>query len=241
MRSLFAAVFLVSMAAAAVAESQEDFRRLDGSLVSPAASTLDKAEGYNQLTISLRVPFLGGKLDNEGDKWTDFFDSAGIGFGLDGSYLWSVSQKVAVGIYVAFDIDDFSGKTITADAGNGPVQEAYDDLVMTRFVVGARVRETFGVFFMDQNIGFGWATYSAVNANVGGTNVGIIDATFVFAFELGLRFGFAVSPTVDLGMSLTYNYNGAPNVSSDISQVAPGLRLDSQANTVLGFFVNINF
>jgi hypothetical protein len=193
------------------------------------------------MTVGIRVPFLGGSLDNEGDKWSDIFHSSGIGFELAGSFLWTVSDKVAVGIYTTFELDDFGGKTTTVDLGAGPVDIAQDDLLMTRFLVGARVRETFGHFFMDQNMGFGFATYSASNARSNGVSVGVIDSSFVFAFELGARFGFVVSRVVDLGIGFSYNYNGAPSVSNDLSQVDPTLTFHGQSNTILSFFINLNF
>jgi hypothetical protein len=112
---------------------------------------------------------------------------------------------------------------------------------MTRFLVGGRVRETFGHFFMDQNMGFGFATYSASNARANGVSVGVIDSSIVFAFELGARFGFVVSNVVDLGIGLSWNYNGPPDVSSDIAQVDPSLSFRSQSNTILSFFINLNF
>jgi hypothetical protein len=241
MRSLFAVVgFLVAMQFTAVA--QEEFRALDGRPLTMSVLPVDKGGMYNEMTIAIRIPFLGGDLSNEGDKWKDFFESTGIGLGLDGSYLWAVSDKVALGIYTALHIDFFGGKDMDVDIGGGVLlNESFDDLVMTRFIVGGRIRETFGKFFMDQNIGFGFATYSGTDATAGGVSVGVIESSVVFAFEIGFRLGIVVSRVVDLGMGLAYNYNGAPDVSSDLLQVDPGLSYRSQSNTVLSFFINLNF
>lgn len=232
--------FIFMFAVGVSAWAQEEFRSLNGMPLPGAVVLQDKPAMMDQMTIGIRLPFLGGDADNEGDKWTDLFHD-GVGFGLDGSFLWRMSDKVYFGVYTAFQVDVFGGKSETVDVGFGPVKETLDDLVMTRFIVGARIRETFGHFFMDQNIGFGFATYSQVNADVSGTTVGVLDSTVVFAFELGFRAGFVVSPVVDLGMSLTYNYNGAPDMSSDLTSVDPGFSFKSQSNFVLGFFININF
>jgi len=237
----FVAVGLFLSAMQVSAMAQDEFRALNGAPLPTTVLRVDKSEAYDEMTIGLRIPFLGGRLDNQGDKWRDVFNSSGVGFGLDGSFLWTVSGKVALGIYTAFDIDVFGGKSTTVDLGSGPVKESQDDLVMTRFLVGGRIRETFGIFFMDQNIGLGFATYGASNATASGVTVGVIDPSFVFAFELGVRFGFVVSRVVDLGMGLAWNYNGAPNISSDLSQVDPTLHFLSQSNTLLTFFININF
>jgi hypothetical protein len=221
--------------------AQDEFRALDGRVLPNATPLIDKSEGYDELAVGIRVPLLGGKFDNEGDKWTDIFKSPGIGFELDGSFLWAVSDKVAIGVYTTLDIDVFSGKTTTVDVGFGPETIKQDNLVMTRFLVGGRIRETFGHFFMDQNMGFGLATYSSSGATSNGVKVGVIDSSVEFAFELGARFGFVVSRVVDLGMGISYNYNGAPNISSDLTQVDPSLKLDGQSNAVFFFFINLNF
>jgi hypothetical protein len=234
-------LWVILAAAQTTPVGQEEFRTLDGAPLHLAVFKVDKAEGYDEMTLGIRVPFLGGKLDNEGDKWTDVFHSSGIGFNLDGSFLWAASSKVAVGIYTTFELDSFGGKTTTVDLGAGPVDITQDDLLMTRFLVGARVRETFGHFFLDQNMGFGFATYSSSSARANGVSVGVIDSSIVFAFELGARFGFAVSEVVDLGIGLAYNYNGAPSVSNDLSQVDPSLKFQGQSNTILCFFINLNF
>jgi hypothetical protein len=240
MKSLLAVVvFLAGMQFTAVA--QETFLDLEGRPLPNTVLNLDKSAGYDELSIGIRIPFLTGNADNGGDKWTDLFHSPGIGFNLEGSFLWAMSDKVALGIYTSFDLDNFNGKSQTVDVGNGPETMTLDHLLMTRFLVGFRIRETFRSFFMDQSIGFGWANYSAVNAHVSGVSIGVLDNSFEFAFDLTLRLGFVVSRVVDLGMSVSYNYNGAPSVASDLSQADPGLKFDAQSNAVIAFFINLNF
>lgn len=240
MKSLFAVgAFLTAMQLRATA--QDEFRGLDGRPLSITPLPIDTSEGYDEMTIGIRIPILGGKMDNEGDKWSDIFHSPGIGFNIDGSFLWSVSEKVALGVYTTFELDSFSGKSTTVDLGSGPVDESIDNLIMTRFLVGGRIRESFRSFFMDQSMAFGFATYSQTNAKVSGVTVGVLDSSIVFAFELAFRLGFVVSRVVDLGMGISYNYNGAPGLSSDLSSADPTLKLSGQSNAVFTFFINLNF
>lgn len=239
MKPLLALCGLLAMQFAAIA--QEEFRAMDGRPLAISLLPDEKISRYNELTATIRIPFLGGSMSNMGDNWTDFFASSGVGIGLDGSYLWSVSSKVALGVYTSLAVDFISGKSVTVATSSGPVTEDFDDLVTTRFMFGGRIRETFGRFFMDQNIGIGFANIGSVDADVGGVTVGVIDDSTVFAFEMGLRLGVVVSRVVDLGMSLMYYYNGAPTPSSALTAVLPGLKLRAQSDMILGFFININF
>jgi hypothetical protein len=236
MTPLALVILLIPLQALGFGE-EETFRDMGGRLLSTAAYPGRRVDEYRELSVGVRVPFLAGDIDNFGEKWTDYFESVGVGLEISGARLWSVSDKVAIGVYLSLDVDMFSGKTIDV----GGIQEAFDDLTMVRFMVGCRVRETFGKFFMDQNIGIGLVSYSPVNADALGTSVGVIDGSTVFAFEIGYRFGIVISPVVDLGMSLSYNYNAAPDPSSDLTAVIPDLKYSAQSNFVLGFFVNINF
>jgi hypothetical protein len=167
------------------------------------------------LTVGVRFTDLGGDLDDE-SKWGDFFD-AGVGLEVGYQYLHPVSRKVHIGGYFRTALDRFAGDEEQLDP---TLSVEADDMTLIRFTLGARVRETFKSFFMDQSVGFGVVSYPDLDAEVS-DGVDSVSASFVdggleFTVELAARFGFVISPKADVWISFGYENNGAPDVGSDI-------------------------
>jgi hypothetical protein len=118
---------------------------------------------YDQLSLGIRIPFLGGEITDEGpgEKWTDFFKSAGFGLSMRGAYLWSTSPSFALGPYVGLSFDWFSGDRQFIDDGFGGFTLEPDTLFMMRSSVGLVLRENLGRRIMlEQYIGIGFALYN---------------------------------------------------------------------------------
>ncbi len=171
------------------------------------------------LTVGIRFSDLGGDLDDTGE-WSDFFD-AGIGLEIGYEYLHPVSRKIAIGGYFESAIDRFGGDKADVSDEFGPLFAESDDMTLFRFTLGGRIRETFGKFFMDQSLGFGFVTYPDVDAEVSddlgplGT-VSYIEGGTEFTFELAARFGLVLAPQASVWISFGYENNGAPDVASDV-------------------------
>lgn len=195
----------------------------------------------HELTFGIRIPFLGGDFDDAKTlKWNDVYSSVGGGWEAKYSHLFRVSPHVAVGPYAGVSLDVFGGKTIDVDPGTGLQTWDVDPWVMIRLVFGARVREQWGEFWMDQNIGIGPAIYSfgTAEGSLGFDSIEIIQSSVAFLFELGLRFGVAVSPRVDLGLGFNLELNGPPDAGRDLG---PNAKLKGQSNFALTFLLNLNF
>jgi hypothetical protein len=200
----------------------------------------DERRAYPELTLGVHVPFLGGDLDDtKTTKWNDLYSSAGGGFEAMYSHLFRVSPVVSVGPYAGFTVDVFGGKTIDFDKGPGVQTYDLDPLAMFRLIFGARIREQWGAFFMDQNIGLGPVVYGSGTASAFfSDDIEIIKSSTNLAFEFGLRLGAVVSRRVDLGLGMTFELNGPPETGKDL-QGGPDFR--GQANFALTFLINLNF
>lgn len=175
-------------------------------------------EPQKGLTVGVRFTDLGGDLDSE-SSWGDFWD-AGIGLEVGYEYLHPLSRKIHLGGYVRTALDRFAGDKQDVNDPLGPLTVEADDLTLFRFTLGARVRETFKTFFMDQSVGFGFVTYSDVDAEVsdGVTTVSasMIEGGTEFTVELAARFGLILAPVASIWISFGYENNGAPDVGSDL-------------------------
>jgi hypothetical protein len=239
-------VVLLLSAGAASAATQ------DGSMLSEQPPYMavfyaqdERHQDYDQLTLGIRIPFLGGDITDEGvgEKWTDFFKSAGFGLSMRGAYLWSTSPAFAIGPYVGLSFDWFSGERQFFDDGVDSFSIEADTLFMMRSTVGVVLRENLGRRIMlEQYIGIGFALYSGTDATFDdgtfSTSVGFIESSMSFVFELGFKFAVVVSRRVDLGFSLAFELNGPPDVGSEIDDGS--FDYEAQENFVLGFFININ-
>jgi hypothetical protein len=207
-----------------------------------AQEVVETRPGIDELTLGIRIPFLGGDLDNSGSsmKWDDLYGNAGGGFEAKYSHLFKVSPVVSVGPYAGFTIDVFGGNHIDLDPGSGTQTFDVDPWAVVRLVFGARVRQQWGAFFMDENIGLGPVFYAAGTASdpLGFDDIEIIKGSVSLAFELGLRVGAVVSRKVDLGLGLAWELNGAPETGRDLSSA---IDFKAQTNFVLTFLINLNF
>jgi hypothetical protein len=170
------------------------------------------------LDVGIRFTDLGGSLDGDED-WSDFFD-AGVGLEVGYEYLHPVSRIVHIGGYFKTGLDRFSGDKADLSDEFGPFFLTADDMTLFRFTLGARIRETFKSFFMDQSIGVGFVTYSDVDGEfsdgIDSLNASIIEGGTEFTFELAARFGFILAPQASVWISFGYENNGAPDVASDV-------------------------
>jgi hypothetical protein len=240
MNILGALFALLALPMTALAQAEREWRP-------PLTLTLGPQEvdvprpAYAELTLGIRVPFLGGDLDNSDSKqWNDLYNSAGGGFEAKYSHLFKVSPVVAVGPYAGLTLDVFGGKTIDVDPGTGLETWDVDPWVVTRIVVGARVRETFGAFWMDQNIGLGPVIYAfgAAEDSIGFDSVELIQSSVNLTLELGFRMGVVVSRKVDLGLGMAWEFNGKPETGEDLPST---FEFKGQSNFVLTFLINLNF
>jgi hypothetical protein len=242
---ILAVLGFLSIPAAAFAQDEPLFRpewRPSGTLAFASAQEVNVPRPVtHELTLGIRVPFLGGDFDKGKTlKWNEVYSNEGGGFEVKYSALFRVSPNVSIGPYAGFALDVFGGKTIDVDPGTGLERWDVDPLVMIRIVFGVRAREQWGAFFMDQNIGIGPVIYSAGTAqdSIGFDQIEIVASTAAFLFEVGLRFGAVVSPKVDLGLGMNLELNGAPDAGQDLG---PNAKLRGQANFVLTFLINLNF
>lgn len=214
---------------------------------SPEAPRFQNAEGQSSvgpvkgLTVGLRFTDLGGTLDGE-DDWSDFFD-AGIGLEIGYEYLHPVTRKVHIGGYFRSSLDRFAGDEVDLSDDLGPFHVTADDMTLWRFTLGARVRETFKAFFMDQSIGFGFVTISNTNAEVNDAGT-VFDVSFIeggteLTFEMAARFGFVLAPQASVWISFGYENNGAPDVGSDIDDGS--FDYENQKNFVFTLGGNFDF
>ncbi len=213
-----------------------------GSLSLPPTQEVEARNAIDEVTFGIRVPFLGGDLDNSGSskKWQDLYGTAGGGFEVKYSHLFKVSPVVAVGPYAGFTVDVFGGKTIEVDPGTGPETWDVDPWAVTRLIFGARCRQQWGAFFMDENIGLGPVFYANGTASdlLAFNDIEIIQGSVNLAFEIGMRVGAVVSRKVDLGLGLVWEINGKPEAGQD---VPTGYEYKAQTNFVLTFLINLNF
>lgn len=198
-------------------------------------------EVIKDLTIGIRITDLGGTFDGDED-WGDFW-STGVGIELKYEHLWKVSKRVHLGLYGGFSYDRFSGVSETFTDGVDVLTVEHEDLDLLRFVVGGRVRESFNKFFMDQSVGVGFAWYRDVDAdatlNGFPFTVGSIAGGQEITFELAARFGFQLSPTAAIWISLGYENNGAPDVHDDIDDGT--FDYENQKNFVFSFGASFDF
>jgi hypothetical protein len=245
MKHLFALVALLASPLSALAQSDPSLLRdwkPGGSLSLPPTQEVVDRTAIDELTLGIRVPFLGGDLDNSGSskKWKDLYGTAGGGFEAKYSHLFKVSPVVAIGPYAGFTLDVFGGKTIVVDPGTGPENWDVDPWAVARLVFGARFREQWGAFFMDENIGFGPVFYSSGTASdlLAFNDIEIVKGSTKMCFELGMRLGAVVSRKVDLGLGMAWELNGAPERGKDLANT---FEYKAQANFVLTFLINLNF
>jgi hypothetical protein len=213
------------------------------------AGRLDALQGqevgpeiHHEISLGFRFPILGGENNNmTSDKWSDVYRPVGFGFLAQYSALFKASPVVSVGPYFAFSTDVFIGDLIEINGGADLVD--LDPISETRLLFGARVREQWGHFFMDQNIGIGPVFYGVGTGVAGflGTerDVEVIASSASFAFEIGLRLGVAVSRVVDLGLGFVYELNGAPERGKDVQD--PGWEFKAQSNFTISLLINLNF
>jgi hypothetical protein len=239
---LFVILGLLALPLSALAKGEPSLLRDWNSAGGPAQEVAETRPAIDELTLGIRIPFLGGDLDNTGSsrKWKDLYGEAGGGFEAKYSHLFKVSPVVAVGPYAGFTVDVFGGNHIDVDPGTGLERWDVDPWAVSRLVFGARVREQWGAFFMDENIGLGPVFYAAGTASdpLGFNAIEIIKGSVNLAFELGLRVGAVVSRKVDLGLGLAWELNGAPETGRDLSSA---IDFKAQTNFVLTFLINLNF
>jgi hypothetical protein len=240
--SLFAILGVLALPLSALAQGEPSLLRDWNPAVGPAQEVVEPRPGIDELTLGIRIPFLGGDADNSGSsmKWSDLYGTAGGGFEAKYSHLFKVSPVVSVGPYAGFTVDVFGGNHMDVDPGTGLERWDVDPWAVTRLVFGARVREQWGAFFMDENLGLGPVFYAAGTASdpLGFNDIEIIKGSVNLAFELGLRVGAVVSRKVDLGLGLAWELNGAPERGADISST---IDFKAQTNFVLTFLINLNF
>ncbi|HZE97317.1 MAG TPA: hypothetical protein VE981_09845 [Planctomycetota bacterium] len=246
MKSLIAAVLAVlAMPLAAQAQSDALWEwRPSGRL--DVVQVVDPGpEVIHEVSLGFRLPILGGDNNNKtGDKWSDVYRPVGFGFFAQYSALFRVSPVVSVGPYISVSTDVFVGDLVTADttAGNAGLIDV-DPISETRLVFGARVREQWGAFVFDQNLGIGPIFYGSgtgtQNFLVTDDEVEIIKASANLTFEIGFRVAAAVSRHVDLGLGFVYELNGRPDVGKDITD--PTFEFKAQSNLVISFVINLNF
>lgn len=199
-------------------------------------------EPIKGLTVGLRFTDLGGDLDDD-SSWGDYFD-AGIGLEVGYQYLHPVSRKIHIGGYARTALDRFAGDENDISDEFGPLFIEADDMSLFRLTLGGRIRETFGKFFMDQSIGFGFVTYSDVDAEVSDDLGSLGSFSFIeggteFTFELAARFGLVLSPLASIWISFGYENNGAPEVASDVDDGT--FDYEKQKNFVFSLGANFNF
>lgn len=191
----------------------------------------------DEIGIDIRFTMLGGDAV-EDESWGDFF-GGGIGVAARYEHLWRVAPTAGIGFYGAISLDSFSGdSTVVESVPGGFVNVELEDMTLFRALVGFTARQHFKNFFLAENIGIGLAFYPDIEAEVSGTgtiNVGAIDASNAIAFEIGLRGGVMVSRTIDIGLGVAYEINGAP----DDGELDAGV--DGQRNFVLSLALNVNF
>jgi hypothetical protein len=200
-----------------------------------------RSETLHELSLGFRIPILGGENNNRtSDKWSDVYNAAGFGFFAQYSPLFKISPVVHFGPYVGFSVDVFDGQVV--EQGFGSAVDV-DPIAETRLILGARVREQWGAFFMDQNIGFGVISYGqgtgTINFFNGDNEIELIESSTAFAFEIGLRLGAALSRRIDLGLGFTGEFNGGPQRGKDIADTT--FEFKGQANFVISLLININF
>jgi hypothetical protein len=245
MKHLFAIFVFLAFPLSALAQSDPSLLRdwkPGGSLSLPPKQEVEVRSAIDEVTLGIRVPFLGGDLDNSGlsKKWKDLYGSAGGGFEAKYSHLFKISPVGAIGAYAGFTLDVFGGKTIVVDPGTGPETWDVDPWAVTRLIFGARVRQQWGAFFMDENIGFGPVFYSRGTASdlLAFNDIEIIQGSTKMCFELGMPLGAVVSRKVDLGLGMAWELNGAPERGRDLANT---FDYKAQANFVLTFLINLNF
>jgi hypothetical protein len=194
------------------------------------------------LTVGIRFTDLGGSLDGDED-WSDYFD-AGVGLEVVYEYLHPVSRKIAIGGYFRTAIDRFAGDEADISDEFGPLFVESDDMTLFRFTLGGRIRETFGKFFMDQSLGFGFVTYPDLDAEFSDDfgplgSVSYVDGGTELTFELAARFGLVLAPKASIWISFGYENNGAPDVASDVDDGT--FDYDNQKNFVFALGGSLDF
>lgn len=203
----------------------------------------DTHSSIHEVNLGIRIPFLGGDADNRSSNdWSDLYSEAG--FGILGSYsrLFRVSRIFSIGPYAAITTDFFDGERVDVLPGAGTLRLDLEDLAVTRLVFGVRAREQFGAFWMDQHLGFGPVFYGAGEAENpldDDDDLEFLDPSVSLTFEVGFRFGMAVSRTVDIGLGMAFELNGAPDKGDDVPD--DGFEFKGQGNFVLTIAVNLNF
>lgn len=206
---------LLALAALAVSASPllaQEWTPVKMTLAAPQAES-PKFDWSSDLVF--RYDAIGGD-DGAGGKWTDEF-KGGAGFRFAGGFEYHLNPHWSIGGYVSVGFEDFGGKS---DESTG-IRITLDDLRVVPVTVGFKARAAYGRgFYDDVYVGVGFASYSGVDAHALGTSVPLFDPSTVFAFEIGTRFGWKVSPLVGLEIGVGYEQWGAPKVDPLIGGTA---------------------
>jgi len=181
-------------------------------------------DDIRDVTVGLRLTGLGGQIDGE-ENWGEFFGT-GIGLTLGGDYLWKTSRAGHAGVYARLSYDMFDGEEADLSDDLGTFILDQDEMSLFKVIVGGKLRQSFKVFFLEEQLGIGMVHYSSVDTTVtddlGSFDAELLEGGVEFAFEIALRVGFYLSKAPDaptLSMTFAYEQNGKPDLGDDFSDV----------------------
>ena len=216
--------FLILALASAGATAQED-------LAWPWAPSFDpelRLREGREASVTLRprgsFPLRGEAVESFAD-YADLF-KFGVGVGVEGALLWSSGpHSESWGPYVSLGWDRFSGTEEDDDFQSLDT----DDWDVFTGLVGLKVAETLGEdgpsragrFMAEAYAGVGGVSYRQVDAEysllgISFGDVEIIDNTFNFAAEAGVRVGYG-TPSVAFQIGGGLRFFGAPDGGSDVT------------------------
>ncbi len=214
------AAFVLAFQASAAAQPADDAfagATLTGAGHSgpPVQPAEDRKNPRVSLMLHAKVSSLSGDFDSGlGADYDDLFET-GFGFELEGAYLFPAG-KWSIGPYLALGWETYGGDKFTDPLGDTLETDSLD---LLSIVAGFEAIVNFeGGLFLNLHMGFGAASYSAVEGtlSISGVpmNVDVFESTTAFAFALGARFGYQVERFMfDLGLGV--RSQGAPD-SADL-------------------------
>lgn len=195
---------------------------------------------YSDVTVGIETSIPGGKAF-EDTRWSEII-SGGIGLDLEYSRLWRENSWVYLGYFTALNIDSFGGKKSTQfdPASSTFVDIRTSRLNMAGLQVGARLRENFSGFHMDQSVGVGASVYTKQEVDImgGAQNLELIKSSVNYATSIAARIGAPLSKSCELNFGVGIRWNGAPDEGKDFKGA---LKFKSQQNLILGISLDFGF
>ncbi len=180
------------------------------------------AEGkpLNEASVTLRFSELRGDFENDVD-WEDLLGT-GVGMRAEFARLWPVGDGLRLGGFVSLGLDLYSGDEVTS----GGATFEPESVMSTRFALGALFRQPIGpVFFVEERLSIGAVFWPDTEVDVStsgpsGEVDGIERSTELF-WAAEFRAGARLGEFLLLGLGVSYERLGAPDVSSDLGDISP--------------------